>query len=64
MLNQLGMSDNILTLIERRSKADLLILVALCLFTLVFMYVLYCYVKPMMTLSSLAGQVEEEAIVE
>lgn len=50
MLNQLGMSDNILTLIERRSKTDLLILIGLCSLTLIIMYVLYFYVKPMLTL--------------
>lgn len=51
MVNQLGMSDNILTLIERRSKADLLILIGLCFLTLVIMYVLYVYVKPMLSIS-------------
>lgn len=44
------MSDNILTLIERRSKTDLLILIGLCCLTLIIMYVLYFYVKPMLTL--------------
>lgn len=53
MVNQLGMSDNILTLIERRSKTDLLILIGLCVLTLVIIYVLYAYVKPMMSLSYL-----------
>ena len=55
MLNSLGMSDNILTLIERRAKTDLLIFFGLCLITLLLIYVLYVYVKPMMTLSFIFG---------
>ena len=46
MLNQLGMSDDILTLIERRSKQDLMIFFAMGILTLVFIYVLFYYVKP------------------
>ena len=46
MLNSIGMSDNILTLIERRSKTDLLIFFGLALGILVFMYALMFYVKP------------------
>ena len=55
MLNSLGMSDNILTLIERRGKTDLLIFVGLCIGTLLFIYVLYAYVKPMMSLQFIFG---------
>lgn len=53
MMNQLGMSENILTLIERRSKTDLLIFFGLCILTLLFIYFLYFYVKPMLSLSYL-----------
>ena len=55
LLNQLGLSDNILTLIERRGKADLMIFFALCAFTLLLIYVLFYYVKPMASLSYLFG---------
>ena len=55
MLNQLGLSDNILTLIERRGKTDLMIFFALCALTLLFIYFLYYYVKPMMSISYLLG---------
>ena len=56
MMNQLGLSENILTLIERRSKADLLIFFGLCIFTLWFIYILFFYIKPKLSLS---GPVEE-----
>lgn len=46
MLAKLGMSDNILTLIERRSKTDLLIFFGLAIGTLIFMYFLITTVKP------------------
>jgi hypothetical protein len=46
MFNSLGMSESILLLIERRSRADLFIFVALAIGTVVFMMVLYYYVKP------------------
>ena len=45
-MNQLGLSDNILTLIERRGKTDLLIFFGLCILTLLAIYLLYYYVKP------------------
>ena len=45
MFNSLGMSESILLLIERRSRADLFIFVALAILTLVFIYVLLYYVK-------------------
>jgi len=46
MLTKLGMSDNILTLIERRGKGDLLILCGGAVFILCFMYFLIAVVKP------------------
>jgi len=46
ILGSLGMSDNILTMIETRSKCDLWIFFGLCIFTLVAIYVLYFYIKP------------------
>lgn len=46
MLQKLGMSDNIITLIERRSKGDMLILIGGAVFILFFMYFLFAYVKP------------------
>lgn len=48
MLQKLGMSDNIITLIERRGKGDLLIFFAGAIFILVFMYFLMTTVKPML----------------
>lgn len=62
MLNQLGLSDNILTLIERRGKADLMIFFALCALTLLVIYVLYYYVKPMLTLSYIFGLSKEVSV--
>jgi len=50
MLAQLGMSDSILLLIERRGRADLLIFGALAVTILILMYVLLYWVKPMMAL--------------
>ena len=51
------MSDNILTLIERRSKTDLMIFFGLALLTLVLMWVLFNWVKPL--ISSGNTQTEE-----
>ena len=48
MARQLGLSDSILTLIERRGKADLLIFAALAVGLLVFIYMLAYYLKPAM----------------
>ena len=48
MFNSLGMSESILLLVERRSRADLFIFVAMAVLTFVFIFVLYCYVKPWM----------------
>jgi len=52
MFNSLGMSERLLLLVERRSRADMFIFVALAILTLVFLYVLYYYVKPMLFVSS------------
>ena len=38
MFNSLGMSESILTLIERRSRADMIIFCCLVLFTLALIY--------------------------
>lgn len=57
------MSENILTLIERRSKTDLLILVGLCVGTLLFMWVMYAYVKPALSLSFLVSSSSEPAVI-
>ena len=48
MINSLGMSESILLLIERRSRADCLIFLALCCVVLLLIYVLIFYVKPML----------------
>jgi len=62
------MSDNILTMIETRSKCDLWIFFGLCIFTLFSIYVLYFYIKPAMTLSNLvslgSSSVPEDAVSE
>ena len=55
------MSDNILTLIERRSKTDLAIFVGLSVGLLVIMYVLYVYVKPCLSLGYLiTGEIPDK----
>lgn len=46
MLNTIGMSESIMKLIEKRNKMDMLILLALVIFTLVLIFVLFVYVKP------------------
>mmetsp|Transcript_1967 Transcript_1967/g.3447 ORF Transcript_1967/g.3447 Transcript_1967/m.3447 type:complete len:144 (-) Transcript_1967:69-500(-) len=52
MLSTLGVSDGILTRIEQRSKGDLIIFCALCLFTLLFIYFLNSVLKPALYNSS------------
>ena len=44
-----------MTLIERRGKADLMIFFALCALTLLFIYVLFYYIKPMLSFSYIYG---------
>ena len=51
----MGLSDNILTLIERRSRADLVIFFAMAVLTLVFIYFLAYYVKTILTFDHLVG---------
>ena len=53
MARQLGLSDSILTLIERRGKADLAIFAGLAIGLLLFMYLLIYYVKPAMNVSNM-----------
>ena len=48
MLNTIGMSESILKLIDKRTKADFFIFLALVVVTLVIIYVLYVYIKPML----------------
>lgn len=43
MFHSLGMSENILMLIERRSRADLIIFCCLVVFTLLLIYGLWTY---------------------
>lgn len=50
-LNVLGVSGTIMRLIERRERQDNLIVLALCILTLVMMYVSYYYIKPMISFS-------------
>ena len=50
MINSLGMSESILLLIERRSRADCLIFMGLCCLVLILIYVLLVYVKPMLAI--------------
>jgi hypothetical protein len=52
MLNTIGMSESILKLIEKRSKTDMLIFLGLVLLTIVLIYILISFVKPMLSLSS------------
>jgi hypothetical protein len=48
MLNTIGMSDSILKLIEKRTKTDFFIFIGLAVFTLVLIYVLFVYIRPML----------------
>jgi hypothetical protein len=48
MLNTIGMSESILKLIERRSKTDIIIFCGMALFTLLLIFTLFYYVKPML----------------
>lgn len=48
MLNTIGMSESILKLIEKRTKADFLIFLGMAVFTLILIYVLFAYVRPML----------------
>ena len=50
MMNSLGMSESILLLIERRSRADCFIFVGLACLVLIIIYVLLYYVKPMLAI--------------
>jgi hypothetical protein len=47
MLNTIGMSESVLRLIEKRGKADLFIFFGLVILTLLLIYFLIAYVKPM-----------------
>lgn len=47
MLNSIGMSESIMKLIEKRNKADLLIFLAMIVLSLIMIYVLFVFVKPM-----------------
>ena len=49
MLNTIGMSENILKLIERRTKGDMLIFCLLAAGILLIMYVLYFWIKPILS---------------
>lgn len=48
MLNTIGISESILKMIEKRTKADFLIFIGMAIFTLVVIYLLYSYVRPML----------------
>ena len=52
MLNTIGMSESVLKLIEKRSKADMLIFFGLALLTLILIFLLMWYVKPWISGSS------------
>lgn len=48
MLNTIGISESILKMIEKRTKADFLIFIGMAILTLVVIYVLFTYVRPML----------------
>jgi len=48
MLNTIGMSDSILKLIDKRSRTDILIFFGMALLTLILIFALFFYVKPML----------------
>ena len=47
MLNTLGMSESILKLIEKRSRTDLIIFFVMAFLTIILIYFLIAFVKPM-----------------
>lgn len=49
MLNTIGMSESILKLIEKRSKTDMLIFLGLVVLTILLIYFLVCFVKPLLS---------------
>ena len=49
MLNTIGMSEGILKLIEKRSRTDMVIFAVLVFLTLLLIYVLIAYVKPLLS---------------
>jgi hypothetical protein len=50
MFNSLGMSESILQLIERRSTGDMLIFIGMAVLTIICVFVLFYYVKPMIAI--------------
>jgi len=61
MANTIGMTDSILHLIEKRGKADMIIFCVLVLVTILLIYGLIVYVKPMLFGSSVATKSVEYA---
>jgi hypothetical protein len=54
MLNTIGMSEGILKMIQKRSKTDMVIFFIMAFLTLLLIYILITYVKPLLSLGSSA----------
>lgn len=54
MLNTIGMSEGILKMIQKRSKTDMVIFFIMAFLTLLLIYILITYVKPLLAFGSSA----------
>ena len=55
MLNTIGVSEGILKMIEKRSKTDMVLFVVMAIITLIVIYLLVAYVKPMLSPQTLVS---------
>ena len=55
MLNTIGVSEGILKMIEKRSKTDMVLFVVMAIITLIMIYLLVAYVKPMLSPQTLVS---------
>jgi predicted membrane channel-forming protein YqfA (hemolysin III family) len=57
MLNTIGVSEGILKMIEKRSKTDMVLFVVMAIITLIVIYLLVAYVKPILSPQTLVSVV-------
>ena len=55
MLNTIGVSEGILKMIEKRSKTDMVLFIVMAIVTLIVIYLLVAYVKPMLSPQTLVS---------
>ncbi len=55
MLNTIGVSEGILKMIEKRSKTDMVLFFVMAIITLIVIYLLVAYVKPMLSSQTLVS---------